>query len=324
MTSATPDVRSADFVLAIDIGGTKLAAARVDAEGGVHGRQDVPTQPTAQGAGDGLWSTLLTLLDEVCGGESPVGVGVGCGGPMRGPDGSVSPLNIPAWRDFPLRDRLRQRFPAGVVRLANDAIAMAVGEHWRGAGQGTGSFLGIVVSTGVGGGLVLDGRVLEGRTGNGGHIGHVVVDPDGPPCACGGQGCLEAVARGPAVVQWALEHGWRPRDDAAATGRSLLADARAGEAVATAAFERAGNAVGVAVASATHLLELEVVAIGGGLSNAGDILLGPARAAFAHHVRMSFAASCRIVAAALGGDAGLVGAAALVLRGDRYWPSGAD
>jgi glucokinase len=317
-------MQPAEFVLAIDIGGTKLAAARVGADGRAHRRQDVPTQPTAPGAGDGLWSTLLALVDEVCGDESPVGVGVGCGGPMRGPDGVVSPLNIPAWRDFPLRDRLRERFPAGVVRLANAAIAMAIGEHWRGAGQDAGNFMGIVVSTGVGGGLVLGGRVLEGRTGNAGHIGHVVVDPDGPPCACGGQGCLEAIARGPAVVQWALDQGWQPRQTAPATGRTLLTVARAGDPVATAAFDRAGNAVGVAVASAAHLLELEVVAIGGGLSNAGDLLLAPARAAFAHHVRMSFAASCRIEAATLGADAGLVGAAALVLRGDRYWPSGAD
>jgi glucokinase len=313
-----------EFVLAIDIGGTKLAAAQVDADGAVHGRRQVPTAPTSSGQGDGLWATLLALVDEVCGGKSPAGVGVGCGGPMRASDGAVSPLNIPAWRDFPLRARLRDRFSSTVVRLANDAIAMAVGEHWRGAGQGARSFLGIVVSTGVGGGLVLDGRVLEGRTGNAGHVGHVVVDPDGPPCACGGRGCLEAIARGPAVVQWALDNGWQPAGDLPSTGATLLAAAQRGDAVAIAAFERAGDAVGVAIASAAHLLELEIVAIGGGLANAGELLLGPARVAFARHVRMSFASGCRIVTATLGADAGLVGAAALVAGGDRYWPTGAD
>jgi glucokinase len=313
-----------EFVLAIDVGGTKLAAARIDPDGRVQRRGQVPTAPTAQGQGDALWATLVALVDEVCDGLAPVGVGVGCGGPMRASAGAVSPLNLPAWRDFPLRARLRERFPAAEVRVANDAIAMAVGEHWRGAGQDVRSFLGIVVSTGVGGGLVLDGRVLEGRTGNAGHIGHIVVDPDGPQCVCGGWGCLEAVARGPAVVEWAIDQGWRPPTGAPSNGATLLADAQRGNPVAIAAFERAGDAVGVAIASAAHLLELEVVAIGGGLANAGELLLRPARAAFSRHVRMSFASQCRIVAATLGADAGLVGAAALVAGGDRYWTSGAD
>jgi glucokinase len=313
-----------EFVLAIDVGGTKLAAARVDDAGGVHARRQVPTSPTAAGQGEALWTTLLALIDEVCDGAAPAGVGVGCGGPLRWPDGAVSPLNLPAWRDFPLRARLQERYAGVEVRLANDAIAMAVGEHWRGSGQGTRSFLGIVVSTGVGGGLVLDGRVRPGRTGNAGHVGHVVVDPGGPRCGCGGRGCLEAVARGPAVVAWAIEKGWRPGAGALADGRALLADAQVGDPIATAAFERAGYALGVAIGSAVHLLELDVVAIGGGLSMAGDLLLEPTRAAFARHVKMDFATSCRIVPAALGGDAGLVGAAALVLCGDRYWAGGAD
>jgi glucokinase len=315
---------TSDSVLALDIGGTKLAAAMIDPVGGVHRRRQVPTAPAATGQGEQLWSTLMSLVEEVCDGEAPSGIGVGCGGPLHWPQGVVSPLNLPAWREFPLRARLREQFPGLVVRLANDAIAMAVGEHWCGAGQAARGFLGIVVSTGVGGGLVIDGRVLEGMTGNAGHIGHVVVDPAGPRCACGGRGCLEAVARGPAVVQWAIDQGWAPAADLAADGRSLVAAAHAGDAVAIAAFERAGTALGIAIASATHLLELDVVAVGGGLANAGDLLLGPARTAFDTHARLEFAARCRIAPAGLGADAGLVGAAALVGCGDRYWPAGAD
>jgi glucokinase len=310
------------FVLAIDIGGTKLAVARVHADGTVHGRQQVPTQPTASGEAEQLWATLRGLVDQVVGTESPVGVGVGCGGPMDWPEGAVSPLNIPAWRRYPLRQRLRERFPGVDVRVHNDAIAMACGEHWRGAGSESVGLLGVVVSTGVGGGLVLDGRVHDGLTGNAGHIGHVVVDPDGPPCACGGRGCLEAIARGPAVVQWALDQGWQPT--LTSDGPGLLADARRGDSVAGAAFDRAGSALGIAIASATHLLELDLVVVGGGLSAAGDLLLDPARAAFAQHAQMQFATRCRIVEAALGFDAGIVGAAALVAGGDRYWSAGAD
>jgi glucokinase len=311
-------------VLALDIGGTKLAAGLIDTDGRVQRRREVPSQPTEHGAGEALWETVRALADEVCAGERLAGVGVGCGGPLQWPQGVVSPLNIPAWRAFPLRARLRERFPGVTVRLANDAIAMAVGEHWRGAGIGATAFLGIVVSTGVGGGLVLADRVVEGMTGNAGHIGHVVVEPDGPDCACGGRGCLEAVARGPAIVGWAIDNGWRPADNAGADGRSLLAAARGGDAIAVAGFERAGTALGIAVASAAHLLDLDLAVIGGGLSNAGELLFGPARAAFARHARLEFAARCRIVGTALGADAGLIGAAALVACGDRYWTAGAD
>jgi glucokinase len=317
-------VTGAGAVLGLDIGGTKLAAAMVDEDGAVSRRREVPTRPTELGRGEELWNTVQALVDEVCDGQQPAGVGVGCGGPLRWPQGVVSPLNLPAWRDFPLRERLSTHFPGTTVRLANDAIAMAAGEHWRGAGIGASGFLGVVVSTGVGGGLVLGGRVVEGMTGNAGHIGHVVVDPDGPDCACGGRGCLEAVARGPAVVQWAIDNGWRPGDAGVADGRTLLGDARHEHVTAVAAFERAGTALGVAIASAAHLVELDVVAVGGGLSNAGDLLLGPARDAFHRHARLEFAARCSIVTAGLGRDAGLVGAAALVVAGDRYWPSGAD
>jgi glucokinase len=237
--------------------------------------------------------------------------------------GDVSPLNIPAWRDYPLRRRIEERFPGIKVRLHNDAISMAVGEHWCGAGRGSRSFLGVVVSTGVGGGLVLDGKVTFGATGNAGHVGHVVVDPTGPECACGGRGCLEAVARGPAVVAWAAANGWQPIAGEP-DGRSLRAAAEAGDDIAAAAFNRAGEALGIALASAAHLLELDTVAVGGGLANAGELLLGPARAAFATHTKMAFAARCQIVPASLGGDAGLVGAAAFVHRGELYWPVGAD
>jgi glucokinase len=309
-------------VLAIDIGGTKLAAALVDRCGAVSHRCQVVTEPTAAGCGHELWATLDGLIDEVVGDTAVAGVGLGCGGPMDWAAGAVSPLNIPAWRAYPLRQRLCARFPAVPVRLHNDAIAMAVGEHWCGSGRGSDSFLGVVVSTGVGGGLVLGGGVLSGETGNAGHVGHVVVDPDGPDCACGGRGCLEAIARGPAVVRWALDNGWQPADEEA-DGRALVSAAHNGDRVAVAAFERAGEAIGIAVASTAHLLELDRVAVGGGLSNAGDLLFGPARIAFASHARMAFAARCEIVPAELGGDAGLIGAAAFVHVADRYWP-GAD
>jgi len=310
-----------DWALAVDVGGTKLAAARVRSDGSVQVRAQRPTP--ADGDAEEIWSGLLSVVEDVTGGEEPDLIGVGCGGPMHWPDGLVSPLNIPAWRDFPLRQRLGDRHPNAVVRVHNDAVAMAAGEHWRGAGQGSNNFLGMVVSTGVGGGLILEGHIVNGRSGNAGHVGHVVVDADGPPCACGGVGCLEAIARGPALVAWAREQGWQP-PSVDSSGAALADSARDGDPIALAAFLRAGRALGVAVASTASLLDLDAVALGGGLSGAGDVLLGPMRAAFDHHGGLDFARSCRITAAELGRDAGLVGAAAFVLAADRYWPAGAD
>lgn len=312
-------------VLAVDIGGTKLAAAVVEPGGRMLASVRVETPRGLDG--EGLWRTVETLIGrlvgpdgKVVGAKEPIaGLGVGCGGPMSWPEGTVSPLNIPSWRDFPLRKRLQAHFPDRPVRLHNDAICLAVGEHWRGAGRGRGNMLGMVVSTGVGGGLVLDGRLVGGASGNAGHIGHVVVDPEGPDCACGGKGCLEAVARGPGLVAWAQSQGWRASRRRDANGRELAADAARGHPIATAALDRAGRALGVAIASATHLCDLEVVTIGGGLSQAGTLLFGPLEETLRRHLALSYARDVRVVPAALGQEAGLIGAAGLVLAGDRYW-----
>jgi glucokinase len=296
-------------VLAVDIGGTKMAGGLVDASGRLSQRRQVATAPDPTAA-------LATLVDAVLeGGEQIAGVGVGCGGPMDWPAGVVRPLNIPSWLGgFPLRDWLRERLPDVPVRVHNDALCLAVAETWQGAASGHSDVLGMVVSTGVGGGLILDGHLRDGATGNAGHIGHIVVEPDGPVCGCGGRGCLEAVARGPAIVAWAAERG-SPATD----GRELARLATAGDPVALAAFDRAGAAVGQAVAGAVALLELDIVVIGGGLSAAGDLLFGPLRRAFAIHARLDFTRDTPVVAAALGQDAGLIGAAGLILQAERYW-----
>lgn len=306
-------------VLAIDIGGTKLAASLVDAEGRISSLARTATPHDTDG--EGIWRTLEALLDKVLADEGHpalAGVGVGCGGPMEWPSAEVSPLNMPAWRAFPLRARLQARYPGLPVRVHNDAICVAIGEHWRGAGRGRDNVMGMVVSTGVGGGLVLGGRLIDGASGNAGHIGHVVVDPEGPDCECGGRGCLEAIARGPGLVAWAHAQGWRPGDPGV-TGVTLAEDARRGHPIACAAMDRAGRALGIAIASATHLCDLEVVAVGGGLSQAGPLLFDPLNEAFRRHARMDFARDVRVVPTALGQTAGLVGAAALILEPGHYW-----
>jgi glucokinase len=316
-------VGEASPALAVDVGGTKLAVGVVEPGGRLVTWAQVPTPRELDG--EQLWRTLEALVDRVldqAGLTAPAvlaGVGAGCGGPMDWPAGIVSPLNIPAWRSFPLRHRLRERFPGAPVRVHNDAICLVAGEHWRGAGRGKDNVLGMVVSTGVGGGLIVDGRVIEGASGNAGHIGHVVVDPDGGPlCACGARGCLEAIARGPALAAWAQSQGWRPGQPDA-TARDLAADGAQGHPIGLAAMRRAGRALGIAIASATYLCDLEVVSIGGGLSQAGALLFEPLQESLHAHAKLPFVRDVRVVPAALGQNAGLVGAAALILAGDRYW-----
>jgi glucokinase len=303
---------SPTHALAIDIGGTKMAGALVDTEGKVHGRRQVATAPDPAAA---LAQLADELLADVPDPQALAGIGAGCGGPMSWPAGVVNPLNIPSWRaGFPLRQWLRDRLPGIPVRVHNDALCVVAGETWCGAATGLRDVLGMVVSTGVGGGLVLDGRLRDGATGNAGHIGHIIAEPGGPVCGCGARGCLEAVARGPMVVAWAAERGCVARD-----GRELAELARQGDPIALSAFDRAGSAVGRVVAGVAALLELDVVVIGGGLTSAGDLLFGPLQREFAAHAQLHYTRHTPVRMTGLGQDAGLVGAAALILQADRFW-----
>jgi len=326
-------------VLAIDIGGTKMAAGVVDASGLVHSAVRRPTpRSTSPDDAENLFFALVGAVEAAlaqanCGIEDLVGIGIGCGGPMQWPDGLVSPLNIAGWRDFPLRDRVAwswgQRIP---VRIHNDAICMVIAEHSVGAAVGADHALCMVVSTGVGGGLVLGGRLIDGATGNTGHIGHVVIEADGPPCSCGGRGCLEPIARGPALAAWALERGWRAQEvvapaanprshddvDPESSARELARSAAAGDPIAVAAFERGGRAVGAGIASAAALLDLDVVVIGGGVAAAGPVFWDAVAAGFDEYAGFPFARKTRIVPA-IAAEPGLVGAAALITHGTTYW-----
>jgi glucokinase len=308
-------------VLAIDVGGTKLAVGVVDGEGRLLETGRVATPSPSELDGDLIFRTLLGAIGELkTGRDEFIGVGVGCGGPMRWPAAQVSPLNIPSWRNYPLRARLAAAFPGIPVRVHNDAVCVAIAEHWHGAGRGSDHMLGMVVSTGVGGGLILGGRLIDGRSGNAGHIGHAIVHQDEPLCHCGAVGCLEAIASGPRLTEWAAERGWRPGHAAEQrTGRELVDDARRGHPVAATAVKRAGRALGLAIATATVLCDLEVVAIGGGLSQAGPLLFDPLETTLRERIGLDFAKTVRVVPAELGQESGLIGAAALILHPARYW-----
>ena len=293
--------------LALDIGGTKIAAGLIDANGQVLHQNRQPTPRSADP--DEVWAAAQrTLADAlVAAGGTVDGVGISSAGPIHLGDGTISPVNIAAWRGFPVRDRVVAAVPGVPVRLAGDGLCMALGEHWRGAGEGAAFMLGMVISTGIGGGLVLDGAPYDGRTGNAGHVGHTIVDVDGPPCTCGARGCVEAIASGPNLVAWARAQGWSGAD-----AKELTAAATAGDDVALRAFRRGARAVAAMIASVAAVCDLDLVVIGGGVANAGPVLFDPLREALSDYAVMDFTRGLRVLPAALGGEAGLVGAAALL------------
>ena len=243
---------------------------------------------------------LMVLVDRAWSGGpvdaagEVIGCGVGCGGPMEPGGRTVSPLNIGAWRDFPLRSRLAEA--TGLATFVdNDAKALALGEGWKGAAAGVDNFIAMVVSTGVGGGIVLDGRLLDGAGGNAGHIGHVCVEPEGRECVCGARGCLEAEASGTSI--------------AAVTGRPA---AEAGPEVVA----RTGRLVGRAVASVANLLDLRLAVVAGSVAlGFGEPFFAAAQAELDAQARLAFSVGARIVPGGLGAGGPLVGAAAVGWRG---------
>jgi glucokinase len=190
-----------------------------------------------------------------------------------------------------------------------DGECITLAEHWVGAGVGYDNVMGMIVSTGIGGGLILGGTAIAGPTGNAGHIGHVEVGGFDDACLCGGIGCVEAIASGPKTVAWANGRGW-----VGATGEDLAASYAAGDPVARAAVERSGRAIGQAIASATALDDLDLVAIGGGFSRVTPDLFRFIREAVARRTAFGFVTKVRVVPSALSDAGPLIGSAALVHR----------
>lgn len=291
--AGSPGTALAPSCLAVDVGGTKMSAGIVDDRGSLRGARQVPTP--VQGGAEELWDTLAKLVDQVrAEADGTLGLcGVGCGGPMTPGGELVSPLNIAGWRDFPLRQRLADHTGLPTT-VDNDAKALALGEGWVGAARGVDNYLAMVVSTGIGGGVVLNGRLLEGRSGNAGHIGHVNVEPDGRRCRCGSRGCLEAEASGTAI--------------AAITG-GPPAEAPP-EIVA-----RAGTLVGRAVGSVCSLLDLTLTVVAGSVAlGFGEPFFTAAQRELEARACLAFARGARVVPAGLGAAGPLIGAAAVGLR----------
>jgi len=304
------------LALAVDFGGTKVEAALVDSDGrlvdGSRHRRLTGRNATVPDLEASVGGVVRDAIASLPDGAELIGTGIGCAGPIDRVRGLVSPLNVPHWRDYPMRD-----FIAGVVADADldipvvlemDGVAIVMAEHWIGAAQGVDNVMGMVVSTGVGGGLILGGRVITGPTGNAGHIGHVEVGDIVGEDTFGNPDALEAIASGPHTVAWARGQGFT-----GTTGEELAAAYAAGDPIAHEAIARTGEAVGRAIASATALLDLELVAIGGGFSHSTPDLFDHMRKVIHDHY-FPYVRKVRIVPSALSSEGPLIGAAALIHR----------
>jgi glucokinase len=287
-----------DLALSIDIGGSKIAVGLVTRNGELIDRTQfvVNAQDSSEELFDDLTravdAQLLRAVDHH--GVRPSVVGVGSAGPITANVETISPLNIPQWRGFELRQRL-ETLTGLPVFGDGDAKALALAEGWLGAARGVDNFMAMVVSTGVGGGIVLNGQLLDGETGNAGHIGHVIVEPNGRRCACGGRGCLEAEASGPAIE--------------AITGRSPTQPTYE-------IMVRTGRLVGRGVASVCNLLDLKLVVVGGSVAlGFGATFFNAAQRTLDELCTIEFSRKARIVPTRLSDEGPLIGASAVGWRG---------
>ncbi len=279
-------------VLGIDVGGTKVAVGLVDSLGRLTDKDQIQSENPKEGP---LYDRILALARK-CLASSPTvvdAIGVGCGGPARNSYQLVSPLNLPEWRDFPLREKLENDLQA-IAYVDNDAKALALAEGWVGTAKGCANYLAMVVSTGVGGGIVLNGSLLDGADGNAGHIGHVFVDPAGGKDANGVSGLLEGSASGSALHR-AL--GFPPKEASDKTR------------------EQVGVWVGRAVASVANLLDLKLAIVSGSVAlGFGDVFFASAQRTIDQLSKIDHAQGTKIVPSVLADEGPLIGAGAVAWR----------
>jgi glucokinase len=304
----------------IDVGGTKINALRVARDGEVLDRKQAATPADDEEA------TLAAMIDiaRATISDDVLAIGVGAAGLIDASDGVMSFAPNLAWRNLPIAARMRDALDLP-VQVDNDANVAAYGEYRFGAGRGYRHMLLVAVGTGIGGGIISDGRLFRGANGFAAEIGHIIVEPGGPPCGCGNRGCWEQVAAGRAIDRMGREAA-RERagsilarlaggDPDAVTGAHVTRAARDGDEASLRILSEVGRRLGEGIAGLVNTLDPQIVVVGGGAVVAGDLLLEPARAAFLDSVEgPEYRPRVPIVAATLGNDAGAVGAASLALE----------
>ncbi len=308
-----------NIFLGLDIGGTTVKAALVTESGEILHKHEFPTNANA-GLDDFCERTYqalsLGVKESGCSLQDVRGVGVGIPGPVDLNTGTVIEAVNLGWTNVPVVKLLKDRLGLPVA-LENDANVAALGEAWRGAGSGSESALCVVVGTGVGGGIVLNGHLYRGAHGGAGEIGHLMVLRDGPLCNCGNHGCLETLASATAIIREAKNaqtRGEIPANRVISGAQDVFALADAGNLAARKVITDAAEWLGYGLGLAACTLNPEVIVLGGGVSRAKDALLLPVREAFARYVFPVIRDDSRIELATLGNDAGVIGSARLIAQ----------
>ncbi len=319
-------VEMGQFLVGVDLGGTYIKTALVTLKGEIHHKLEIPSG--GEGGPDVVIENICNSIRSLLKGSGKTikdvrGIGIGSPGPLNTRDGIVChAINLPGWVNIPLRQRVQDEFQVP-TNLENDANAAAYGEYWRGAGRGSSIMVAYTLGTGVGGGIVLEGNLLRGTNDCAGELGHMTIVPDGDLCSCGNRGCVEAYASATALVRRTKEK-LDAGDDSIlqkwlAEGGTLTArlidDARrAGDEFAKKALNEVGYYLGLGIANVVTALNPDVVVVGGGMVKAGDAILEPARREVKRRVFPELSESLTIVPAQLGNDAGVIGAAGLLLE----------
>jgi len=313
------------LAVGVDLGGTNIKAGLVNEEGRVLAAAEVPTQ--ASEGPDAVIARMVRLAGDLRG-KSPgslLGVGVGSPGPLDPAEGSIySTPNMPGWDNYPMRKKMEEKLRVPVI-VENDANCAALAESWRGAGQGSRTMILLTLGTGIGGGIVIDGKLVNGARISAGEVGHIVINYDGPKCGCGNHGCLEAYAGAAAIVARAREllekpgtvsvlREWTLEDPKTLTPALISKAAGQGDGPALSVLRETGRLLGVGIGSLVNLFAPEVVILGGGVAAAGDVLFAAVREEVKRRAMAPASERVRIVPAAMGNSAGMVGAAALLLR----------
>jgi glucokinase len=311
------------LTIGVDIGGTKIAAGVVDEAGTILQTSQVATPPTPEGVVDAIADAVRTVGQ----GTGAEAVGIGAAGYVDDKRATVLFAPNIAWRHEALKDKVEQRVGLPVV-VENDANAAAWGEYRFGAGQGHDDVVSITLGTGLGGGIVLGGKLYRGRFGIAGEFGHIRMVPDGLLCGCGSQGCWEQYASGRALVRYARQRATASPDAAqvllalgdgtpeGVEGKHISAAARQGDPVAIDSFRELARWAGAGLADLASLFDPSAFIVGGGVSDEGDLVLEPIRKSYRRWLVASrYRPHAQVLAARLGGRAGLVGAADLARQG---------
>jgi len=314
------------LVVAVDLGGTQIRTAALRGKT-LYSRVGLLTgeNPTPERIIPRVYDAIQEAIDKANTGAEPIaGIGIAAPGPLDRKTGVIyTPPNLPSWRGVPLRDMVMQRFGLPVF-VENDAHAAGLGEYLFGAGRGCGDMVYLTISTGIGGGIISGGKIMEGASGTAGELGHMTIDWRGERCSCGNIGCLEAIASGTAIARQASEvlAAGRGADllaflhdqqqESGVTARVVAAAAAAGVVTAQAIISRAAEAIGVGLVNIIHSINPEVIVLGGGVTQMGPLLLEPALRLVRERAMSVPRDAVRVELAELGANTGLVGAGALI------------